>query len=352
MITTAPPIVKVRATEASILLGIGKPGTRILLGLFILSNVAFTVSTFDAVKSPWPSVAAMVIVSAAAVLLAIPHKDPFPLDWSLWLAVAVFTSTALISWQLADSGPIVREAWHHGANTWLLFFLALRGRQGLAWFGFLGMATILDIWAIDVGRSPLTALAMLQTQAGILLVGSLFARALRRASARINGLNLRSVELAVATASADAERDIREERLSELADVATPLLGRIARASTINDDDRLEYMLAEATLRDSVRARGLHLPEIVRATADARRRGVEVTLLDDRGSGLPSPAAMKLLTARITESLRNVDQGHLTIRLAPPGREVAASVVVESRGESRRIDLRDNGEPVEAAAQW
>ncbi|MBN2176603.1 MAG: hypothetical protein JW722_02990 [Demequinaceae bacterium] len=338
------------ATDISTLIGIGKPGVWAILGLFVAGQIAFTLTTLDAVESPWPSLLALVVVAVAALPLALPHSDPFPLRWSSWILLATLVATALISWQLSDEGTIGREAWHHGANTWLLFFLALRGRPGVAWLGFLGMTAVTEVWALDVGRGAFEPLTMLQTHAGILLVGTLFARALRRASARINSLNLRSIDLAAAAATADAEQEIRQERVAELAEVATPLLGRISRSVMVSDDDRLDYLLAEATLRDSVRARGLHLPEIIKATTAARKRGVEVTLLDDRGGGLPTEAAMRLLTDRITEYLRHVDEGRLTIRLAPPGREVAASLVVESRGQSRRIDLNEAGMTIDSSS--
>lgn len=335
-------------TEVSTLIGIGKPGVWALLALFVTAQAVFTVTTFDAVKNPWPCLAALVIVSGAGVLVALPHKDPFPQKNAGTIVLASIMATALISWQLANEGPLEREAWHFGAISWLLFFLALRGRSGTAWLGFLGMAVVSEVWAFDVGRNLMNIPNELKTHAGILLVGTLLARALRRASARINGLNLMSIDLAAAAASADAELEIRRERVAELAEVATPLLARISRSLAVSDDDRLDYILAEATLRDSVRARGLHLPEIINATTDARKRGVEVTLLDDRGGGLPTEEAMKLLTARITESLRNVSDGRLTIRLAPPGREVAASLVVETQGRLYRVDLDEAGLPVDS----
>ncbi len=338
-----------RTTDISALIGIGKPGVWAILALFVVGNIAFALTTLDAIASPLPSLIALVVVSIAAFLVALPHQDPFPLKWSLWIVVATLLSTGLVSWQLSPEGSLGREAWHHGAITWLLFFLAIRGRSGIAWVGFLGMAVVTEVWALDVGRNPMDAPNALKTHAGILLVGTLIARALRRASLRINSLNLRSIDLAAAAASVDAEQEIRRERVAELAEVATPLLGRISRSVAISDSDRLDYLLAEASLRDSVRARGLHLPEIIKATMAARRRGVEVTLLDDRGGGLPTGAAMKRLTDQVTEYLRNVDQGHLTIRLAPPGREAAASVVVESQGISRRIDLDEEGLPVDPA---
>jgi hypothetical protein len=335
-------------TAPSTLIGIGKPGVWVILALFIVTQGVFAFTTFDAVKNPWPCVAALAIVAGAGVLVALPHEEPFPRRYAGYVALASTAATALISWQLPDSGSLGRESWHFGAISWLMFFLALRGRSGMAWLGFLGMAAVSEAWALDVGRSVADIPNQLQTHAGILLVGTLFALALRRASARINGLNLRSIDLAAAAASADAEREIRRERVAELAEVATPLLARVSRSLTVSDDDRLDYILAEATLRDSVRARGLHLPEIISATTAARKRGVEVTLLDDRGGGLPSEKAMQLLTARITESLRNVSDGRLTIRLAPPGREVAASLVVESEGRSHRVDLDEAGLPVDS----
>ncbi len=331
----------------STLIGIGQPGAWAILALFIATEAIFAFTTFDAVKTPWLCVTALAIVSGAAILVALPHEEPFPRKYGWYIVLATILATALISWQLADEGALEREAWHFGAISWLMFFLALRGRPGMAWLGFVCLVAVSEVWALDVGRDAMDIPTQLETHAGILLVGTLFARALRRASSRINSLNLRSVNLAAAAASADAEQEIRRERVAELAEVATPLLARISRSLVVSDDDRLDYILAEATLRDGVRARGLHLPEIIGATTAARKRGVEVTLLDDRGGGLPTEKAMQLLTARITESLRNVSDGRLTIRLAPPGREVAASLVVESQGRSHRLDLDEMGLPVE-----
>ncbi len=334
------------STDVSRLLGVGKAGAPLLLALFVLGNLTFVLTTLDRVSSPWPCIVAALIVSAAAVPIFVPHSDPFPLEWSLWVLVAVASSTGLVSWQLASTGSLGREAWHFGANTWLLFFLTMRGRPVLGWVGFAIMLGITAWWAVDVGRGPLAAVGLLETHAGILFVGTLFRGALRRASRRINSLNARSLELAAAAASSDAEQDIRRQRVAELAEVATPLLAKIARSSQVLPGERIEYLLAEATLRDSVRARSLHLPEIAAATAQARRRGVEVTLLDDRGGGLPNPVAMRRLTDRITESLRDVDRGRLTVRLAPLGRETAVSIVIESEGLTHRVDLDVEGQKI------
>ena len=337
------------STDVSRLLGIGKVGSPLLLALFIAGNLTFTFTTLDRVASPWPCIVAMLMVCAAAVPIVIPHPDPFPLEWTFWVLIAVTASTALISWQLSPTGSLGREAWHFGANTWLLFFVAMRGRPAFAWLGFGAMFAITAWWTISVGRGALESVLLLDTHAGILFVGTLLRGALLRASRRINSLNARSLELAAAAASSEAEQDIRRQRVAELAEVATPLLSKIARSSYVAPQERIDFLLAEATLRDSVRARSLHLPEIAAATAAARRRGVEVTLLDDRGGGLPNPVAMRRLTDRITESLHNVDRGRLTVRLAPTGRETAVSIVIETAGSTRRVDLDAEGQPIGTA---
>jgi hypothetical protein len=105
-------------------------------------------------------------------------------------------------------------------------------------------------------------------------------------------------------------------------------------------------LLAEATLRDGVRAPSLNLPDVIRATTAARRRGVEVTLLDDRGAPLPTEDALRILVARFTEVVRGLQEGKVAVRLAPVGRRVAASIVVESRGQVRRSDLDEAGDEI------
>ncbi len=328
------------STDVSRLLGVGRKGAPLVLALFVVGNLTFTLTTLDRVSSPWPCIVAALLVSAAAVPIIVPHPDPFPLEWTAWVLVAVAASTALLSWQLDPTESLGREAWHFGANTWLLFFVTMRGRPVLAWFGFGIMAVITIWWAVDVGRGPIGGASLLETHAGILLVGTLFRGALRRASRRINGLNARSLELAAATASSDAEQDIRRQRVAELAEVATPLLSKIARSYQVLPGERIDYLLAEATLRDSVRARSLHLPEIAAATAEARRRGVEVTLLDDRGGGLPNPVAMRRLTDRITEALRERGPG------APHGAPRAHGA------RDRRVDRGGERRALLAASTW
>jgi hypothetical protein len=330
-------------TNVSTLLRLGTGSAWMVYLLFAASNTAFALSTLDRVASPWPVIAALVIVNGVAILLVRWHSDPMPALWAWAVVLATALGSALVMWQVVDIDSPGREIWHVFANMWMLFFVILRGRTGVAWTGFAAMLAVHAAWATDVGLGVLGELLRFQTNAGILLVASLFAVALRRVSRHINSLNRRSVELASATAVAQAQR---EARLAELRDTAGPLLARVASGPALSWENQVECLLAEAALRDGVRAPSLSIPEIVSATKAARRRGVDVTLLDDRGEQLPTAAAMKTLAARVAETLHNVPSGRVAVRLAPQGRRAAASLVVETDGRVRRIDLDDNAQPL------
>src|SRR5690606_6668281 len=94
------------------------------------------ITTIDEMKHWLPPTIAVVIVNAAAILLVLDHPDPFPRLWSWGVVCAVGLSTVLVAYLLPDVAQVGRASWHLGANTWLLFFLALRRRAGVAWIGY------------------------------------------------------------------------------------------------------------------------------------------------------------------------------------------------------------------------
>ncbi|WP_062318677.1 hypothetical protein [Demequina maris] len=333
----APPQAS-RTVDVSRLLALSSEGASLILGVFIVTNVVFTIATIHTLSVRWPAYVAAVIVSAAGVLLGRPHPDPFPLRDS-WLVVAsVVVSTLLISWALPTDGSPGRAAWHLGSNTWLLWFLILRGRTGLAWAAAAAMTAITATWTATTGRSALTGLLMVDTQLGLLVVATLFVTSLRRTAHRINELTERSVDAAAAAATAEAGRQVRLQRAAEVASASMPLLQRVATGVPLSDDERAEMRKAEARLRDGVRGRALATPAVLDAAAEARARGVEVTLLDDRGSGLGSGDAMARVDDAVAAALADAS-GTITVRLLPPDRDEALTIVSVDGDHVHRIVL-------------
>lgn len=334
--------------DVSRLLGLETDGGSLILGMFIVTNVAFALTTLGNLTTPWPAYVAIVVVSAAGVLLVRPHPDPFPLRDS-WLVVgAVAVSSLTLSLALPGDGEIGRASWHIGSNMWLLWFLIIRGRLWLAWLGAGLMTAITVGWAMTVGRGWGTGLSMLDTQIGMLLVASIFARAMRRTAWRINALTERSVDAAAAAAAAEATRQVRLQRAAEVARLAVPLLTRIADGGPLDGDERAHVRDVEAMLRDSVRGRALATPAVLDAATAARRRGVEVLLLDDRGAGLPSGAAMSRVEEHIADVLARA-RDSVTVRLLPAGRDAAVTIVAADAEQVERILLNVDGAVITAA---
>lgn len=338
----APPA-ETAGTDVSRLLGLHTETAHLVLGMFIVSNVLFTFATAEVLEHAWMSYVAMVVVSAAGVVIVRPHPDPFPVSWTLLVLGAVVVSSLLVSLALPPDGELGRATWHLGSNTWLLWFLVLRRRAWSAWAGALLMVAVEVAWGVWSGRGAMAGILLMDTQIGLLLVATLFAVALRRTAARINELTARSVDAAALAAASEAAHEIRRQRVEELAASAVPLLERIAEGSDLTDADRRDFARVEAQLRDSVRGRSLALPVVNAAVARARGRGVEVTLLDDRGSPLPSGEAMTAIGDQIAAALDAADEGAVTVRLLPAGRDTAVTVVTRRGEATTRLTLTGEG---------
>lgn len=334
--------------DASQLLRLTSDPARVVVALFVFSNFLYAFSTLDEVKNAFPVLLAVAIVNAAAVLIVLDASDPFPLLWTWGIVIAVTASTFLVAFQLPDVGPPGRASWHLGSNTWLLFFLALRRRPGFAWIGYACMAAGTITWTVAVGRGVTEGVMLLDTHAAILFVATLFELNLRRTARQINDFDLRSVVSAVEAAEGATSAQIRQQRVVELRLSAVPLLKELVEVGPPRDvAGKRRYATAEALLRDGVRGKSLVTPRIAAAATEARARGVDVTLLDDRGEGLPSGEAMKRLSDHVVEVLRGAHAGAVTVRLVPRGRDVAVSIVAsDGTGVRERIELDADGREV------
>jgi hypothetical protein len=303
----------------------------------------FTFATAAILDHAWASYVAMVLACIGVVIVGRLYPDPFPLRLTLIVLAIVVVSTALVCYALPDVVALGRATWHLGANTWLIWFLILRRRVLLAWAGGVAMVAITVVWAAASGRGALWGLTLAQSQVALMVVATLFGASLRRTAVRINELTERSVRASVVAATANASQEIRLQRAAELAATAVPLLDRIAGGGDLSAADRAAFAQVEAHLRDGVRGRSLMQPVVAAAVASARDRGVEVTLLDDRGSALPSHAAMNEIALHIAATLDEASEGAVTVRLLPPGRDLAVTVVTRKGEATSRLALTGEG---------
>ena len=219
-----------------------------------------------------------------------------------------------------------------------MFYLSLRGRDLEAWIGFSAIGVAFIAWGLTTDDRLAESIMVVARQAPIVLVGSLFSYGMSRTSKKLEGLHETDTARVAAEAAALARTAERSRRLAFL-DASVGLhLQRIADGAELTSSDRQELLVAEARLRDSLRARQLDVPEIAAAVQRARRRGTIVLLLDDR---YPLTLPTGALAQTIAEAVRMLDSavdGRVTIRLLPAGRPLLATMVADGE-EYTRVEV-------------
>jgi hypothetical protein len=335
--------VSAETAGASVPLHLTGTGARLVLALFIATQVLLTLVNLDEVASPWASILALILVSAAAGILTMRVPDPYPMPLVLVIAGVVVTATALVTWNMPASGVIGYAGWHWGAITFVLFVLALRRRIGWAWLCYAAMAALTLVWAQEVGRGVTGGLGLVDRHAGLLLVATLFAVGLRRTGRRIAAITRAQLELAQREAASRAVLAEQGAQTTTLDELARPALERIAGPDALTAAESVEFVLLEALLRDRLRAAALLTPAVTEAVRGARSAGVEVVLLDDRGESPLSPERQARVESAVLAALSEPGIEALTVRLLPAGRADLVTIVARRGAASIRTSVESGG---------
>ncbi len=311
-------------------------GTRILIWSYVVTIGLLAVWSLDEVRTHGPTLFGLLVLVAVGLLLTVDREVPLSLSTaivvaSVWPAVAL-----LISWQLEVAGG--QSQWFFGAGTVSMFFVSLRGRVLIGWIGFAALSLVVILWGATTETGVVAALLLTGKQAPILLVGALFTVGLKRTSATIVRLAGETSARASVEAAQLATSTERRRRLEELDAVATPLLNLLVSGRELTDADRVEFAVAEAELRDGLRARSLAVPEVAASAREARRRGVEVVLLDDRYPATTDAQVLSTVIERVVSALTSTPSGRVVARLLPEGREDVATILMDTgERQSREV---------------
>ena len=77
------------------------------------------------------------------------------------------------------------------------------------------------------------------------------------------------------------------------------------------------------------------MPTVVSAARRARRRGVDVVLLDDSDPETVDPGDLDAVLAQVTQALDGAADGRIVARLLPPGRAGIATLLVDTSASAR-----------------
>lgn len=225
--------------------------------------------------------------------------------------------------------------WYVPVGLLLCAYLALRDRAGFAWGTWLAVsaatALIQATDALSLAAEASSA-EWLLNQASLLVPASFLPVLL--------GKLLRSLPL--------LERASRDELVSldrttggrRFLDGWTQWLRR--QLQVVIDDTSPEYAtIMEKRLRDAIRSPLLDTPAVTVAVWEARTRGAQVRLIDDRNPTAADPAPHRELEEQLVATAADLADGDaLTVRLLPPGRRVYATLVADvGDGETRRVSV-------------
>ena len=302
--------------------------THILLWAYVATSAVLAIWSIGEVMTPWPTLVALAVLVGVGVLLTRDNSQPLRRSTAIAAAVAWVAVAVLVCWQLEVAGG--HSQWFFGAGTVTMFLVGLRGRLGIAWLGFVALSLVIVVWGSTTEFGAVTALLLVGKQLPILLVGTFFTVGLRRTTATIARLTEKTSNRAVVEAAQLASTAERNARLQELDAIATPLLARLVDGAPLSDADRVEFAVAEAELRDGLRARSLTVPTVVAAARAARQRGVQVVLLDDRYPDVPDATTLATITNELVDALDAATAGRVVARLLPSGRAEAATILSDS----------------------
>ena len=225
------------------------------------------------------------------------------------------------------------DAWFLGAIVFDLLGLTVVGRFGTAWIAMVAIVAACLAWAWLDGRPLSVGAAMIVRHVATLAVGTALAVSLRRSNAASAAFRQvqrrRRTEEDVARARAGARRSAVEQVLEQ----AGPMLRAIAEGRESTAEDRRQMLVIEGALRDQIRTPRLTGSRLRSVVDTARRRGVNVLLLDEAVTASDSARAQAIdwLAERLDRTregrfvgrLRDVDEGG-----------VRASSVRDDDGES------------------
>jgi hypothetical protein len=288
----------------------------------------------------WPELARPLLAAAAlgvllAEILAVSRPGRTVAGVAaVVVAVAPVTASGLLV--LATAGDLGGRMWTVQLGGYYTSLLLVRGRPRLAWGAFALQTGLLGAVAAVTGQvAALPALLLLQAAA--MAVGVYWRRMLL---ANVRGAERARRAADETAALAAANRAAAARAFTQLAGIRAltrDTLADLSGADALTDGLRERAARLEVTVRESLRAPRLAVDPVRGAVLRARDRGLVVRLLDDTQGAPVHPAVLE----RIATALDGAG-GEVLVRLAPPGRDYAATVLVDD-GDVRTLRIPPDG---------
>ena len=316
-----------------------------LISLLIGLHFVLGWTSLDVVTAAWPVFGAQ-FLAAVATWLALRRLHTAALSRAVAITVVVLlTGTTLLVQSVLPMGRWPGYAtWHSSVVMVLLIVLLFRRQAMVAWVGVGVYVAASSWWAYSHELGAREVAQVTFGPVAWMVVAQLVNGWLRDISARVHQ-DRRSVEQAnLAIAQSYSRLVLRDLWLSQLRTQVGPLLQRLADPEVeLTEADLTACAMLERRLRDGLRAANLLTEGTQDIIEAARSRGVEVNLVDSRGSVLPDPVR-KRLRRLLAQVLDDPTVTRVVARAAPEGyADTVTLLTVRADGRTELVGLDDNG---------
>ena len=267
-----------------------------------------------------PVIAGLLAIGLAA--LALLKRWPahrMPARAAALVAATAGGANVLVVFQIDFAGWPGYTSWCIGAGTTLCCGLIARERPRQAWAGLVLILTVIGIWTLSTGRNPVNIFALGSGQFSTLLIWHLTARISIGITARTAASEAAGAEITAQRRAHRESETLMRQAMTTVRQRVEPLLTAIAEGAPITAGMRARARMLEAELRDERRAPFFTGTRVIESARAARIRGIDVILLDDRGtSGGLTDDAQKVVIGQAARALDDARQGQVVIRLLPP----------------------------------
>lgn len=315
--------------------GLGTPTARWALAAVWLLSIAWGAITGAFAELTLVRILPYLTLLVGGYLLSTPGNQPLSPPRAVGVVVAALVADIFVLRALT----VVQESWPLSLAYYLVALLIARGNSII---GGIGAAVTLGYglsWAILTRAAPEATLDLLAIPFIAIVVGAIWRVVLRRVVARERAHRTDAARAARQTRVAAEAVEANRREFAEIGRQADPLLERIATGEPLGEL-RVELRVTEGAIRDRIRSPGLQQAVLTDAIADRRRVGVDVLVLGEQGiENQPGPGCIETISALVAEA----DAGRVTVRILPPGREAAASVVHQRGDGVRRTMIGADG---------
>ena len=324
--------------------GYGHRGILIIALVYIACHLLMAGIRLLMGATPGPSLGALLALCAAMGLLAANGSKNLSTKMALGVA-----GLALIATLMQVLEPVSQDAprllyWYLPGVAGILVLLVLNNFVSLAWMSMGAVLVISVISATSQGLFSADYALVLFRPVLMLGTGTLFLLPMNYFQRKLVQLRAEEEEKSSQTVFENTARDERYRNAVLLKNKAGSLLQILSEGNELTASQITDCLSLEGRLRDESRGHRLTQSPLSHAAEAARKRGIDVVLLDDGGANQALENELGLILTWMSHHLESMTEGKLTGRIVPEGRGELATIVIENNDGDEKLLSFDHSE--------